>query len=85
MLQRWLAVGDTVPDLTGLRFEPQTTRSRDKRVTARPTVRLELKEKFPAPLLGLWLQWHRNMLAASESELHHSSNRVALHLFFYSI
>ena len=37
MSQRWRAVGNTVSDLTGPRFEPQTSRSRDKRVTARPT------------------------------------------------
>ena len=36
MSQRWRAVGNTVSDLTGPRFEPQTSRSRDKRVTARP-------------------------------------------------
>ena len=29
-----------VSDLTGPRFEPQTSRSRDERVTARPTGRL---------------------------------------------
>ena len=39
MSQRWRAVGNTVSDLTGLRFEPQTSRSRDERVTARPTGR----------------------------------------------
>ena len=35
--QRWRAVGGTVPDLTGSRFEPQTSRSRDEHVIARPT------------------------------------------------
>ena len=35
MLQRWRAVGNTVSDLTGSRFEPQTSRSRNERVTAR--------------------------------------------------
>ena len=39
MSQRWRAVGNTVSDLTGPRFEPQTSRSRDGRVTARPTGR----------------------------------------------
>ena len=39
MSQRWRAVGNTVSDLTGPRFEPQTSRSRDERVTARPTGR----------------------------------------------
>ena len=34
--QRWRAVGNTESDLTGPRFEPQTSRSRDERVTARP-------------------------------------------------
>ena len=33
--QRWRAVGNTVSDFTGPRFEPQTSRSRDERVTAR--------------------------------------------------
>ena len=42
MSQRWRAVGNTVSDLTGLRFEPQTSRSRDERVTARPTARFAL-------------------------------------------
>ena len=42
MSQRWRAVGNTVSDLTGPRFEPQTSRSRDERVTARPTGRLGL-------------------------------------------
>ena len=35
--QRWRAIGNTVSDLTGPRFEPQTFRSRDERVTAPPT------------------------------------------------
>ena len=39
MSQRWRAVGNTVSNLTGSRFEPQTSRSRDERVTARPTGR----------------------------------------------
>ena len=34
--QRWQAVGNTVSNLTGPRFEPQISRSRDERVTARP-------------------------------------------------
>ena len=37
MLQRWQAVGNTVSDLTGPRFKLQTSRSRDERVSARPT------------------------------------------------
>ena len=37
MSQRWRAVGNTVSDLTGPRFGPQTSRSKDERVTARPT------------------------------------------------
>ena len=38
MLQRWRVIG-TVPDWIRPRFEPQTSRSRDKRVAARPTVK----------------------------------------------
>ena len=34
MLQRWRVVGNTVSNLTGPRFETQTSRSRDERVTA---------------------------------------------------
>ena len=51
MSRRWLAVGNAVSDLTGPRYEPQTSRSRDKRVIARPTVR-----KFCSPLLQLSLK-----------------------------
>ena len=34
--QRWRVVGNTVSDLTGPRFEPQTSRSRSKRATPQP-------------------------------------------------
>ena len=37
MLQQWQVVDNTVTDLTGPRFELQTSRSRDERVTTRPT------------------------------------------------
>ena len=37
MSQRWRAVGNTMSNLTGPRFDPQTSRFRDERVTARPT------------------------------------------------
>ena len=37
MWQRWRAFGNAVSNLTGSRFETQTSRSRDERVTARPT------------------------------------------------
>ena len=36
MLQRWQAIGNTVSDLTIPRFEPQTSCSRDKHITAQP-------------------------------------------------
>ena len=42
MLQRWRAVGNTVFDLTGPRFEPQTSHSRCERATARPTGRFSI-------------------------------------------
>ena len=35
--QRWRAVDNTVSDLIGPRFEPQTSSSRDERVTAQST------------------------------------------------
>ena len=37
----WRFIGNTVSDLTGPRFEPQTSRFRDERVTARPTGRYQ--------------------------------------------
>ena len=40
MSQRCQAVGNTVPDLTGPRFEPANYRSRDERGTYRATGRL---------------------------------------------
>ena len=40
MLQRWRADGNTVSELISPRFEPQTFRSRDERVTVRPFERL---------------------------------------------
>ena len=39
MSQRWRAVGNDESDLTGPRFERQTSRSKDERVTTRPTGR----------------------------------------------
>ena len=42
MSQQWRAVGNTVSDLTGSRFELQTCRSRDEHVTPRPTAMLLL-------------------------------------------
>ena len=36
MSERWRDIGNTVFDLTGLRYELQNSRSRDERVTARP-------------------------------------------------
>ena len=46
MSQRWRAVGDTVSDLTGLKFEPQTSHSRDERTTARLTGRFWISQKY---------------------------------------
>ena len=37
MSQRWQAIDNTVSDLTGPRFEPHASRSRDERATARST------------------------------------------------
>ena len=42
MLLRWRAVGNIVSDLADPRFELQTSRSRDKRVAAPPTSRLNI-------------------------------------------
>ena len=53
--QRRQAVGNTVSDLTGPRFEPQISCSRDKRVAARPTGRYtaKIKAKIQRRLLQL--------------------------------
>ena len=37
--QRWRVVGNTVSNLTGPRFEPETSLSKDEHVTFRPTGR----------------------------------------------
>ena len=42
MSQRWRAVGNTVFDLSGPKFETQTSRSRDERVAACPTGQLKI-------------------------------------------
>ena len=42
MTQRWRAVGNIVSDFTCPRFKPHTSRSTDERVTARPTLNLDL-------------------------------------------
>ena len=42
MTQRWRAVGNTLFDLTGPRFEPRTSCSRDKPVTAQPSGMFDL-------------------------------------------
>ena len=39
MSQRWRIVGSKASDLTGPRFEPQTSHSKDERFTAQPTGR----------------------------------------------
>ena len=46
-LQRRRAIGNTVSDLTGPRYEPQNSRFRDEHVTARPTGRHSLASKLP--------------------------------------
>ena len=46
MLQQWRAVGNSASDLTGTRFEPQTSRSWDERVTTQPTARLQKLFKY---------------------------------------
>ena len=58
MSQRWRAVGNTVSDLTGPRFEPQTSRSRDERVTARPTGRYSPLIRLYDDLRKLFQRWH---------------------------
>ena len=45
MLQRWRAVGNSVFDLTGPRFESQTSHFRDERINTRPTGWFKNKHK----------------------------------------
>ena len=59
MLQRWRAVGNTVSDLTGLRFEPQTSHSRDERFTADFIFqRIDAFVLMPTKCASLWLRLH---------------------------
>ena len=53
MLQRWQAVGKTVSNLTGARFESQTFRSKAKGVTARPTGQYTFDLKLKVNLLSI--------------------------------
>ena len=46
MSQRWRAVKITASDFTGARCEPQSSLSRDERVTAWPTDQLEIGKNF---------------------------------------
>ena len=61
VVQRWRAVGNTVSVLTDPRFEPHTSRSRDKHVVVRPTGRFGNKSEKNEPL----------------NELRHMSSRIA--------
>ena len=49
--QRWRAVGITLSDFTGPRFEPQISCSRDKRITARTSGRFALIVKIKNRLM----------------------------------
>ena len=46
--QRRRAVGNTVSDMAGSRFKPQTSLSRDERVTVRLTCYSSIRDKFNA-------------------------------------
>ena len=46
MLQRCQAIGNTVSDLTGPRFEPQPSRSRDEHVTTWPRVSSDINNFY---------------------------------------
>ena len=46
MLQQWRAVGNSMSELTGLRFEPQTFCSKDESVTTRPTGQFSRSPQF---------------------------------------
>ena len=61
MLQRWRAVGNIVPDLTGPRLELQTSRSKDKRGTAQPTGRSVCYYQY----YFTWHQLHHDHLSYS--------------------
>ena len=42
ILQQWQAIDNTVSDLTGPRFKPQTSHSRDENLISRPTNRYKV-------------------------------------------
>ena len=44
MSKWWRTIGDSVPNLTSPRFEPQTSRSRDERITIQPIL---IQESWP--------------------------------------
>ena len=53
LLQRWWAVGSTVSDFTGIRFEPQTPRPTDKSVSSRLTGRYKLMIDIKLMMAGI--------------------------------
>ena len=57
--QRWRAVGNTVSDLTGPRFEIRTSRSRDSLATARPSGRCLLIVLHVSVLHEITLEFRR--------------------------
>ena len=61
-------VGNTVSVLTGPRFEPQTSRSRDKRVTARPAIQFNCI--YPS-----YIMCFSNQHAQNEAESFNSAKR----------
>ena len=54
MSQRWRAIGNTVSDMTGPRFEPQTSHSTDESIAVRPTVPKLEKQFFNFFAFLLW-------------------------------
>ena len=73
MSQWWRVVGNTVSDMTGPKFEPQTSRSRDERATARPTGRYCCKSTLKLQNIGRGMFsapfWNQHTLGREKSFL----------------
>ena len=70
--QRWRAVGNTVSNLTSPRFEPQISRSRDERVTARSTGRYHLRLDNET----IKVCWQLKHVVAKVDKWHFSKNEI---------
>ena len=62
MSQQWQVIANTVSDLTGQRVEPQTSRSRDERITARPTCLNQVVKSQKGLMTSFWSNINQKIL-----------------------